>query len=259
MFTRLTGGRRQFASAAAIAIASAIAGAPIRSASQDQPRPTFRTEANYVRVDAYATTKDGVPIDDLRRDEFELLEDRVPQTTDASLIDASGATVASSHLSILPASLSVQWAVGPRALPAGDYELRVRANAASPGSTATDSLRVTVPATADGAGFLLFKRGPGTGNREIATADLRVRRSDTLRVAVPASDSSESSARLLDRTGKVLQVPVSTSMRDEADGSTSRSATLALAPLAAGDYLIELIASQSTGQTRTLIAFRVVP
>ena len=211
-----------------------------------------------MRADVYATSKDGVRIDDLRRDEFELLEDRVPQTTDASLIDASGATVASSHLSILPASLSVQWAVGPRALPAGDYELRVRANAASPGSTATDSLRVTVPATADGAGFL-FKRGPGTGNREIATADLRVRRSDTLRVAVPASDSSESSARLLDRTGKVLQVPVSTSMRDEADGSTSRSATLALAPLAAGDYLIELIASQSTGQTRTLIAFRVVP
>ena len=66
---------------------------------------------------------------------------------DASLIDASGATVASSHLSILPASLSVRWAVGPRALPPGDYELRVRAKAASPGSTATDSLRVTVPAT----------------------------------------------------------------------------------------------------------------
>ena len=167
--------------------------------------------------------------------------------------------MASSHLSILPASLSAQWAVGPRALPPGDYELRVRAKAASPGSTATDSLRVTVPATSDGAGFLIFKRGPGTGNREIATADLRFRRSDTLRVAVPASDSSESSARLLDRTGKVLQVPVPTSMRDEADGSKSRSATLALAPLATGDYLIELIASQSTGPARTLIAFRVVP
>jgi hypothetical protein len=103
----------------------------------------------------------------------------------------------------------------------GDAELRVRAKAVS-GSTATDSLRVTVPATADGAGFLLFKRGPGTGNREIATADLRVRRSDTLRVAVPASDSSESSARLLDRTGMVLQVPVATSVRDEADGSKSQ-------------------------------------
>ena len=77
MFTRLTAGRRQLASATAIVIASAIAGAPTRTASQDQPRPTFRTEANYVRVDAYATTKDGVPIEDLRRDEFELLEDRV--------------------------------------------------------------------------------------------------------------------------------------------------------------------------------------
>jgi len=598
MFTRLTGGRRQFATAAAIAIAFAIAGTPIRTASQDQPRPTFRTEANYVRVDAYATTKDGVPIDDLRRDEFEILEDRVPQTidqfatvrirgggapttrsdprtpeesrqaateararvfilfldvmhvdrtasiriakpltdalrnllgpddllavvmpgisvrvltftrqiatienalnnpwgarddvaqdpverryaecdtdrlrlasldddarfrqildqanranvsfypidprgivafdddivpvagvgqnpvlrpeeerarlaerstslhvmaeqtdgvavtstsdfalglrrmttdlsayyllgyystgkldgrfhaitvrstrpgvqirarrgylaassaappaplessgaaagaaeaqavssalaslgvltrdtplrlnaavgpasadtrtitavieigrtidadwgksaeADAALIDASGATVASTHLSILPASLSVRWAIGPRTLPPGDYELRVRAMAASPGSTATGSLRVTVPATSDGAGFLIFKRGPGTGNREVATADLRFRRSDTLRVAVPASDSSESSARLLDRSGKVLQVPVPTSARDEADGSNSHSATLALAPLATGDYLIELIASQSTGPARTLIAFRVVP
>jgi VWFA-related protein len=178
---------------------------------------------------------------------------------DASLIDASGATVASSHLSILPASLSVRWAVGPRVLPPGDYELRVRAKAASPGSTATDSLRVTVPATSDGAGFLIFKRGPGTGNREVATADLRFRRSDTVRVAVPASDSSESSARLLDRTGKVMQVPLPTSARDEADGAKSHSATLALAPLATGDYLIELISSQSTGPARTLIAFRVVP
>jgi len=178
---------------------------------------------------------------------------------DAALIDASGATVASTHLSILPASLSVRWAIGPRTLPPGDYELRVRAMAASPGSTATGSLRVTVPATSDGAGFLIFKRGPGTGNREVATADLRFRRSDTLRVAVPASDSSESSARLLDRSGKVLQVPVPTLARDEADGSNSHSATLALAPLATGDYLIELIASQSTGPARTLIAFRVVP
>jgi VWFA-related protein len=82
MFIRLPGRRRRLATAAAIVIASAIAGAPIRTASQDQPRPTFRTEANYVRVDAYATTKDGVPIEDLRRDEFELLEDRVPQTID---------------------------------------------------------------------------------------------------------------------------------------------------------------------------------
>ena len=36
-------------------------------------QPTFRTEANYVRVDAYPT-RDGAPVTDLTRDDFEVLE-----------------------------------------------------------------------------------------------------------------------------------------------------------------------------------------
>jgi VWFA-related protein len=46
--------------------------------AQDQPRPTFRTEANYVRVDAYPT-KGGTPVDDLTRDDFDVLENGQPQ------------------------------------------------------------------------------------------------------------------------------------------------------------------------------------
>ena len=42
------------------------------------PQPTFRTEANYVRVDAYPT-KDGAPIADLTRADFEILENGAPQ------------------------------------------------------------------------------------------------------------------------------------------------------------------------------------
>ena len=38
------------------------------------PRPTFRGGINYVRVDMYATQK-GQPINDIRQDEIELLED----------------------------------------------------------------------------------------------------------------------------------------------------------------------------------------
>lgn len=53
-----------------------------QSTAQDQPRPTFRTEANYIRVDVYATARDGMPVTDLRREDFELLEDRVPQAID---------------------------------------------------------------------------------------------------------------------------------------------------------------------------------
>src|SRR5919201_1205441 len=50
-------------------------------AQEPQPattQPTFRTEANYVRVDVYPT-KDGAPLTDLRQDDFDVLENGVPQ------------------------------------------------------------------------------------------------------------------------------------------------------------------------------------
>lgn len=51
---------------------------------QAQKPPTFRASANYVRVDMYAySARDGQAIDDLNRDEVELLEDGVPQSIDA--------------------------------------------------------------------------------------------------------------------------------------------------------------------------------
>ena len=43
----------------------------LQSATQ---QPTFRTEANYVRVDVFPTTKDGVPIQDLTQQDFDVLE-----------------------------------------------------------------------------------------------------------------------------------------------------------------------------------------
>ena len=60
---------------------------------------------------------------------------------------------------------------------------------------------------------------------------------------------------MLDRTGKALPIPVAGSVKDDADGIRWRSAEVALAPLAPGDYIIELAA----GTGRTLVAFRVVP
>lgn len=45
--------------------------------AQEQP-PRFRTEASFVRVDVYPT-RGGVPVTDLRADEFEVLEDGRPQ------------------------------------------------------------------------------------------------------------------------------------------------------------------------------------
>ena len=87
------------------------------------------------------------------------------------------------------------------------------------------------------------------------TADLRFRRNEQLRVEIPVSATDPLTARLLDRTGKPLAVPVTAAMRDDADGSRWATAQLALAPLAPGDYAIEL----ASGDNRMIAAFRVVP
>ena len=56
-----------------------LCGSSLRGAQDPPQPPTFRTEANYVRVDLFPTTRDGVPVADLRQDELEILEDGVPQ------------------------------------------------------------------------------------------------------------------------------------------------------------------------------------
>lgn len=51
---------------------------PPPKAQDPQRPPTFRTEANFVRVDVYATTA-GRPVTDLKLEDFEILEDGKPQ------------------------------------------------------------------------------------------------------------------------------------------------------------------------------------
>jgi VWFA-related protein len=177
---------------------------------------------------------------------------------DVVLIDPAGNTAGSSRVTLTPAGGGVRAVISPRALVAGSYEVRVRARSAT--ATANESIRVTAPASPDGTGVMFFRRGPTTGNKEVPTADLRFRRSDTLRVLIPASSAmAAESARLLDRTGKALAVPVTVMASQESDGSRWLSGQAMLAPLAPGDYLVEIVATTSGAQKRTLTAFRVVP
>jgi hypothetical protein len=130
----------------------------------------------------------------------------------------------------------------------GEYTIRLRSD-----SFGSGTVRVTLPAAPDAGGAVLIRRGPTTGNREVPTADRRFRRSEQLRVELPTV-SSPMTTRLLDRTGKPLAVPVTANVRDEADGSRWQTAQLALAPLAAGDYIVELAGDGK----RTLVGFRVI-
>ncbi|HVZ22448.1 MAG TPA: hypothetical protein VG871_15350, partial [Vicinamibacterales bacterium] len=62
-------------------------------------------------------------------------------------------------------------------------------------------------------------------------------------------------AELLDRTGKpIAAIPVTAATRTDPDGTKWATGELALAPLAPGDYIVELDA----GDTRLMAAFRVV-
>jgi len=83
------------------------------------------------------------------------------------------------------------------------------------------------------------------------------RRTERLRVEWPVRQAvASSAARLLDRNGKPLAVPMTVSTR-EADGSTLLITDLRLAPLGAGDYLIEIAVKAGETSEQQLLAIRV--
>lgn len=171
---------------------------------------------------------------------------------------AAGVTVATGRAHVEPGSRSFRIALDPSTpFTTGEYVVRVRVRGLAGDSIpATDVVRLQLPSAPSATGAVFIRRGPQTGNREMATADLRFRRTEQLRVEVPTADTSWS-ARLLDRTGKAMAIPVTIGRRADADGPSWLTAQLALAPLAVGDYLIEL--SAEGGARRTLLAFRIVP
>jgi VWFA-related protein len=60
-------------------------------AQEGQPTPTFRVGINFVRVDAIVTDKQGNPVADLTKADFDVLEDGKPQTVETfKLVRVSG-------------------------------------------------------------------------------------------------------------------------------------------------------------------------
>jgi hypothetical protein len=74
-------------------------------------------------------------------------------------------------------------------------------------------------------------------------------------VDVPAPGADAITARVLDRNGSPISIPVTAVVRDDPDGSRWQTADVSLAPLAPADYLLELASPAG----RTLLAFRVIP
>lgn len=146
-------------------------------------------------------------------------------------------------------------------LPPGKYVIRLALlpkGSSLPLQTTTD---VVVPAadTLIASGGLVSRRGPTTGLHYRSTADARFQRTERIRLEIPRTSSEgKLSARLLGRDGQTLPIGVTLSERSE--GKLQMIvADLTLAPLAQGEYVIE-VALEKDGKTeRAAYAFRIVP
>jgi VWFA-related protein len=108
---------------------------------------------------------------------------------------------------------------------------------------------------------LTARRGPSTGLQYVPTADARFRRTERLRLEVPrAPGDAQPAAQVLGRDGQPLPLPVALSERDDADsGARMVVVDVTLAPLAQGEYAVEITLAQGERKDIATYAFRIVP
>jgi VWFA-related protein len=145
----------------------------------------------------------------------------------------------------------------------GRYVLRVELRATGGTIPLQTTTEVTVPEDAwlIAATGLALRRGPSTGLSYVATADARFRRTERLRfeIARTAGDAT-ASARLLGRDGQPLGMTVTLGDRVEAESNQRLIvADLTLAPLAQGEYVLEVIVEQGDRKESAAYGFRIVP
>jgi VWFA-related protein len=139
----------------------------------------------------------------------------------------------------------------------GDYTVRVRLRSPVEGELGLiDTARVSMPPPPSLGDAVLWRRGPSTGPQHLRTADPRFLRSERVRLELPTSSAEPATARVIDRTGQPMTVPVEVSERPDPSGSFRWVIVdLSLAPFGPADYAIEV----TQGQARQMTAFRVVP
>jgi VWFA-related protein len=140
----------------------------------------------------------------------------------------------------------------------GDLDVRASLTASDPSAAPfTDILRLDL-ATSLGQP-MLFRRGPTTGNRLVPAGSFQFSRTERAHLEFPAAaDAKPGTARLLDKSGEPLSIPVTTGERTDAQtGQRWLTADVTLAALAAGDYVIEFTTGDAAAQKKVMTAIRV--
>jgi VWFA-related protein len=172
-----------------------------------------------------------------------------PAATEAAVVEiqVSGAATGSARVALDAGQRAFLTPVLlDRPLEEGSVEVRARIA----GGTLIDTARVEggTPVA------LLSHRGPSTGNRWEPAGAPQFSRTARLRLEVPAAvaeASGEGSVR--DRNGQPLGIPVVMGERTDDHGTRWVTAEIVLAPMAPGDYVVEL----RPGERRVITAIRV--
>jgi VWFA-related protein len=140
---------------------------------------------------------------------------------------------------------------------AGPWRTNVRVS--SQAAALTDQLDAAAAGGQSLLGAPILFRGTASPRIPLRpVADLQFRRNERVRVEWPVSTPlDERIARVLDRRGASLPLAATVT---EVDGTAGRvvNVDLNLAPLAEGDYLIEVTAGKGGQSERGLMAFRVI-
>jgi hypothetical protein len=166
-------------------------------------------------------------------------------TADVMVLGADGTELLSQTLAVKPSEGGFAIRVPERgAVKPGEYAVQVQLRPdANDSVVLADTARVVMNAPrGDELGTpVVWRRGPSTGPRHLQTADVRFSRSERIRLELATTVPGTAAARLLDRAGHPLQVPVQVSARPDESGQFRWIvADAVLAPLAPGQYTIEV-------------------
>jgi VWFA-related protein len=178
---------------------------------------------------------------------------------DVAVVSATGEEIAAQQVEV-PSSASAFTLRVPETggIAPGEYAVRVRVRPNQDGGMPlSDTARVIVPEEGSRIGeAIVWRRGPTTGPKYMMTADPRFQRSERIRLEHATTAAGTATARMLDRAGNPLSVPVQVTERQDESGEFRwLIAEAMLAPFAPGDYAIEL----TLDDTKVVTAFKVVP
>jgi len=145
----------------------------------------------------------------------------------------------------------------PLATPASDWRVTARVSAGQ--RVWTEALNLAAGSRSIVGDPIVFRAGAASASPLRPTVVAHFRRTERVHVEWPLREPIDrSEARLLDRRGQPLPIGVTLAEQATAHGPVL-AADLRLSPLAAGDYLIDVIAGRGAESIQRFVALRIVP